>query len=300
MIRSLVTGGAGFIGSSMVERLVSEGHEVVCVDNMSAESNDKFHWNSDAVNHRVDICNYDALKSLFSGVDYVFHMAAESRIMNTINNPIKAVSTNSMGTAVVLQCAHEAGCKKFVYSSTSSVYGRNPAPNTESQTVDCLNPYSSSKYSGEMLCRNYREIFGLKTVVLRYFNVYGRRQPERGQYAPATGIFFRQRRSGLPLTVVGDGGQRRDFVNVEDVVDANFRAATIDIKEELYGTPFNVGTGKNYSILEVASWISDEIEFIPERPSEMRETLADNGKTRSEFGWAPTVDLETYIKSVRA
>jgi UDP-glucose 4-epimerase len=300
MIRSLVTGGAGFIGSSMVERLISEGHEVVCVDNMSAESNEKFHWNPGAVNNSVDICNYDAMRPLFSGVDYVFHMAAESRIMNTINNPLKAVATNSLGTAVVLQCSREAECKKFVYSSTSSVYGRNPTPNTESQTADCLNPYSSSKYSGELLCRNYREIFGLKTVILRYFNVYGRRQPERGQYAPATAIFFRQRRSGSPLTIIGDGRQRRDFVNVDDVVDANFRAATIDMKEGLYGTPFNVGTGKNYAILDVASWISDDIDFIPERPGEMRETLADNRKIRSELGWAPTVDLETYIRSIQA
>jgi len=296
-MKSLVTGGAGFIGSSMVERLLEEGHEVVVVDNMSAESNDHFHWNSSASNHKLDISNKEAIRNLFEGVDYVFHMAAESRIMNTIGNPVKAVTTNSLGTSSVLQCAREAGCKRVVYSSTSSVYGKNDSPNNEKMHPDCLNPYSSSKYAGEMFCRNYSELFGLQTVVLRYFNVYGIRQPEKGLYAPVTAIFARQKRAGRPLTVVGDGLQRRDFVNVNDVVDANFRAATSDVPESLLGTAFNVGTGRNYSILEVAKWMSDDIEFLPERPGEMRETLADISKISLVLGWKPTVDLEHYVKN---
>lgn len=294
-MKSLVTGGAGFIGSNMVDRLLIEGHEVVCVDNMSAESNENFHWNPRGINHKVDISKKDHVRGLFEGVDYVFHMAAESRIMNTIGNPVRAVETNSLGTSVVLQCAKEAGCRRVVYSSTSSVYGMNKSPNVETQYPDCLNPYSSSKYSGEMFCRNYWDIYSLETVILRYFNVYGNRQPERGQYAPVTAIFARQKRNGEPLTVVGDGLQRRDFVYVADVVDANYRAAVGDIPKEFFGTAFNVGTGMNHSVLEVAGWISDDISFIPERPGEMRETLADNSKIREHLGWRPTVDMESYV-----
>lgn len=296
-MKSLVTGGAGFIGSNMVDRLLAEGHEVLCVDNESAESNDSFHWNPSAENHKVDIRDMENMKSLFVGVDYVFHMAAESRIMQTMNNPVRAAETNVVGTATVLQCARESGCRRVIYSSTSSAYGNNPAPNSEDMSPDCLNPYSASKYAGEMFCRNYTELFGLETVVLRYFNVYGKRHPEKGQYAPVMAIFARQRRSGQSLTVVGDGLQRRDFVNVKDAVDANFRAATQTIPEALLGTVFNVGTGKNYSILEVAKWIGDDIEFIPARPGEMRETLADNSKAKSVLGWGPTVDLEHYVKN---
>lgn len=296
-MRSLVTGGAGFIGSNMVERLLREGHDVVCVDNESAESNDRFHWNPSAENHKVDVCDMDAMKHLFRGVDYVFHMAAESRIMQTMNNPVKAARTNLVGTTTVLQCARENGCRRVVYSSTSSVYGGNPAPNREDMHPDCLNPYSASKYAGEMLCRNYTELFGLDTVVLRYFNVYGIRHPEKGQYAPVIAIFARQRRSLEDLTVVGDGLQRRDFVNVVDVVDANFRAATVPMPQDSLGTPFNIGTGRNYSVLQIAEWMSKKIRFLPARPGEMKETLADNTKAKDVLGWRPTVDLENYIKN---
>ena len=293
-MKSMVTGGAGFIGSHMVNRLLSEGHEVVCVDNMSAESNEKFHWNKRAQNHQLDIRGLKA--HMFDGVDYVFHMAAESRIMQTMNNPVRAAETNVVGTANVLQCAREAGCRRVVYSSTSSIYGSNTSPNVESQSPDCLNPYSASKHAGELFCKNYTDLFGLETVILRYFNVYGDGAPEKGQYAPVTAIFARQKRNGESLTVVGDGLQRRDFVNVDDVVDANFKAATLELSKDLIGTVFNVGTGRNWSVLEIAGWISKNISFIPERPGEMRQTLAENSKIRSALGWKPTVDLESYIK----
>ena len=295
-MKSLVTGGAGFIGSNMVERLLEEGHEVVCVDNESAESNDRFNWNADSENHKVDIRNLEEMRPLFRGVDYVFHMAAESRIMNTMENPVRAAETNLVGTVNVLQCAREAGCRRVVYSSTSSVYGGNKAPNREDMATDCLNPYSASKYAGEMFCRNYSELFGLETVILRYFNVYGRRHPEKGQYAPVMAIFARQRRNGEPLTVVGDGLQRRDFVNVLDVADANFKAATKELPSDMFGTPFNIGTGENHSILDLARLISEDITFVPARLGEMSETLADNNKAKTVLGWSPKVDIHEYIR----
>lgn len=297
MTKSLVTGGAGFIGSNLVDRLLSMGHEVVCIDNESSNSTDRYHWNH-CSNHKIDICDFEAMFPLFKGVDYVFHLAAESRIGPTIENPVKAVMTNSLGTANVLQCARLNGVKRVLYSSTSSAYGKNPVPNVETQPDDPLNPYSVSKVSGEKLCSMYTSLFGLKTVIFRYFNIYGHREPTKGQYAPVIGIFRRQKAAGQSLTVVGDGLQRRDFTNVSDVVDANVSAALYDIEEEYFGTVFNIGTGKNHSVLEIAKIISSDITFIPQRPGEMRETLADNSKARSILGWEPKVTLEDYLASV--
>jgi UDP-glucose 4-epimerase len=225
----------------------------------------------------------------------VFHLAAEARIQPAILNPIEAVSINSVGTCTVLQCARESGVKKVIYSSTSSAYGMNPAPNVETQPDDCLNPYSVSKVNGEKLCSMYTKLFGLKTIILRYFNVYGNRHPLRGQYAPVVGIFLRQKNNGEPLTIVGDGEQRRDFTNVFDVVDANIRSATIDVESNFYGNVYNVGTGINHSINQVANLISDNQIHISERIGESRITLANNNKIKEVFGWTPNIKLEDWI-----
>ena len=182
---SLVTGAAGFIGSNLTDYLLDLDHQVICVDNKSAD-NDKFHWNDKAWNVDADITDYKAMKNVFNKVDYVFHMAAESRIQSAIDNPIQAVEKNCVGTVTMLQCAREAGVKRFVYSSTSSGYGNNPFPNVETQPDDCLNPYSATKIAGEKLCKMYTNLYGLETVVLRYFNVFGQRSPTKGQYAPVT------------------------------------------------------------------------------------------------------------------
>lgn len=298
MPKSLVTGGAGFIGSNLVDALLARGHKVVCVDNESSVSTDKYHWNPSAENHKVDVCDLSSMDALFGGVDFVFHLAAESRIGVTMENPVKAFMTNVVGTANVLQCSRLHGVKRVMYSSTSSAYGGNPSPNLETQPDDCLNPYSVSKASGEKACSMYYRLFGLETVIFRYFNIYGPREPRNGQYAPVIGIFARQRAAGQQLTVVGDGLQRRDFTHVNDVVSANILASDKDMSAEDLGTVLNVGTGVNHSILELARMISPNISFIPERPGEMRETLADNAKIRRVLGWEPTVVLEDYINSL--
>ncbi|NHJ32326.1 MAG: NAD-dependent epimerase/dehydratase family protein, partial [Asgard group archaeon] len=249
-MKSLVTGGAGFIGSHLVDKLLEMGHEVVVIDNESAESNEEFYWNDKAQNYKYDIRDYENTRPLYEGVDYVFHTAAEARIQPAILNPIEAVSVNCVGTVTVLQCAREANVKKVMYSSTSSGYGFNEPPNNEDQRDDCLNPYSVSKVAGEKLCKMYNDLFGLKTVFFRYFNVYGERQPLRGQYAPVIGIFLRQRGDGETLTIVGDGEQRRDFTHVSDVVSANVLAATVEVDDSSYGQMYNVGNSINYSINE--------------------------------------------------
>ena len=290
---SLVTGAAGFIGSNLVDYLLDKGHSVVCVDDESA-NNEKFHWNDKGWNVKADITDYKSMKNVFTGVDYVFHLAAESRLQSAIQNPIQAVQKNCVGTTVMLQCAREVGVKRFVYSSTSSGYGNNPYPNVETQPDDCLNPYSASKIAGEKFCKMYTDLYGLETVVLRYFNVFGDRSPQRGQYAPVIGIFQRQRDAGEPLTIVGDGSQRRDFVHVKDVARANYLASLMPLKGH-EGEVFNVGTGSAYSIQQIADAISDDQVYIDKRTGEMETTFADITKIGEVIGWKPEIDVIDWI-----
>jgi len=295
-MKSLVTGGAGFIGSNLVDRLIALGHEVVVIDNEFSEVHEQFYWNDKAENYKYDICDYEKTRPLYDGVDYVFHIAAEARIQPAIKNPIQAVKINSVGTCTVLQCAREAGVKKVMYSSTSSAYGRvNEPPNVETQPDDCLNPYSVSKVSGEKLCKMYTDLFDLPTVIFRYFNVYGERQPLKGQYAPVVGIFLRQNAAGEPLTIVGDGEQRRDFTHVSDVVNANVMAALGNPEPEAYGQVYNIGCSKNYSINEIANMISDNQVHILPRVGESRITLANTNKMYTTFGWKPQVNLSEWV-----
>ncbi len=296
MITSLVTGGAGFIGSNLVDYLLDKGHQVVCVDNESAECNDKFYWNDKAINIKGDVTDYKFMKNVFTGVEYVFHLAAESRLQPAIKNPIEAVYKNCVGTTTILQCAREVGVKRLVYSSTSSGYGYNEPPNVETQPDDCLNPYSASKVAAEKFCKMYSDLYGLETVVLRYFNVFGERSPTRGQYAPVIGIFERQRDAGEPLTIVGDGTQRRDFIYVGDVARANYLAALMPGVRDHLGGVFNVGSGVNYSVQEIADAISDNQTYIPKREGEMETTWSNIEKVNKVIGWKPEVDVLEWIK----
>jgi len=296
MIKSLVTGGAGFIGSNLVDYLLDHGHQVVCVDNESAECNDKFYWNDKAINVKGDVTDYKFMKNVFVGAEYVFHLAAEARLQPAIKNPIEAVYKNCVGTTTVLQCAREAGVKRVVYSSTSSGYGYNEPPNVETQPDDCLNPYSVSKIAAEKLCKMYSDLYGLETIVLRYFNVFGERSPTRGQYAPVIGIFERQRDAGEPLTIVGDGTQRRDFIYVKDVARANYLASLMPKVRDHLGEVLNVGSGINYSVQEIADAISDNQTYIPKREGEMETTWSNIDKVNKVIGWKPEVDVLEWIK----
>ena len=293
---SLVTGGAGFIGSNLVDYLLKQGHEVICVDNESAECNDKFYWNDKACNIIGDITDYKFIKNLFTEVDYVFHLAAESRLQPAIKNPIEAVYKNCVGTTTILQCAREAGVKRLIYSSTSSGYGFNSSPNVETQPDDCLNPYSASKVAAEKFCKMYSDLYGLETVVLRYFNVFGERSPTRGQYSPVIGIFDRQKNNNEPLTIVGDGTQRRDFIYVGDVAKANLIAAEATLDKKYFGQVFNIGSGINYSVQEIADAISDNQTYIPKREGEMETTWSNIEKASEILGWKPEVDVLEWIK----
>lgn len=292
----LVTGGAGFIGSNLVEKLLSLGNHVIVIDNESTDAHESFYWNENAENYKYDITDYDLIYSLFDKVDTVFHAAAESRIQPSIQNPQLAIKSNIVGTANVLQAAKENKVRRFVYSTTSSYYGKkNTLPNIETQQDDCLNVYCISKVTGEKLCKMYYDIYGLETISLRYFNVYGKNQPTKGQYAPVVGLFLKQKKNGTPLTIVGDGTQRRDFTHIDDVVNANILSMTCNL--DSYGETFNVGGGKNYSILDLAEMISDNITFIPPRIGECKEVLSDTTKINKAMGWAPKTSLDDWIKN---
>ena len=230
-------------------------------------------------------------------MDYVFHLAAESRLQPAIENPIDAVSRNCVGTCTVLQCAREAGVKRVVYSSTSSGYGNNPHPNIETQLDDCLNPYSASKVAAEKFCHMYSNLYGLETIVLRYFNVYGDRSPKIGQYAPVISIFNRQKDDNQPITIIGDGSQRRDFIHVSDVVNANISAAITEVDKLYFGQVFNVGSGKNYSVQEIADKIDTNQTYLSPRLGEVQISLANIEKIKSIFGWNPKVDLIEWISN---
>lgn len=293
----VVTGGAGFIGSHLVDRLLKDEHDVVVIDNESSDAHKDPYWNSNAENHKQDINDYETLKELTIGADVVFHLAAESRIQPTIENPRLAIQTNTLGTCNVLQAAKENGIKRVVYSSTSAAYGFNGIPNTEDTPNDCLNPYSVSKVGGEELCKMYTDLFGVETIIFRYFNVYGDRQPTKGQYAPVIGVFSRQVEAGEPMTVVGDGLQRRDYVNVSDIVEANVLACTTNNRDAI-GKTFNLGSETNYSVMDLVKLIGGEnphFVHLPERSGESRETLSDCSRAHTYLGWKSTVDLKECL-----
>ena len=298
MNKAIVTGGCGFIGSHLVDSLINEGVRVEVVDDLSATENESFYYNPAATYHKCDILNKIKMTRIFQlfRPDAVFHLAAKARIQRAIQNPINTCEVNFSGTCNILELSRQCEVDRVIFSSTSSVYGlKNSCPLREDMPKDCLNPYSVSKSSAEEMCRMYRDLYGLKTVIFRYFNVFGERQPLKGDYAPVVGLFYTQKAAGGAMTVVGDGSQTRDFTYVQDVVQANILAGRVD-KEEVFGQVFNVGSGKNNSVMEVANMIGGEVSFIPERKGEARETLADISKISEALDFSPTVTLERWIE----
>jgi UDP-glucose 4-epimerase len=294
-MKYLVTGGAGFIGSNLVDELINLGHDVICIDDESAECHEQFYWNDKAQNYKYDICDYDLIAPLFIDVDCVFHVASDARIQPAILNPKKSIQSNAVGTANILELCRVNKVGRLIYSSTSSAYGKKALlPNQEIQTSDPLTPYSAAKVFGENLARVYFNLYGLKTISLRYFNVYGDRQPLKGQYAPVIGLFLKQKREGRPLTVVGDGSQRRDFTHISDVIQANILASEV---YNGFGEVYNIGYGSSYSILEIANMISNDVKFIPSRIGEVQKTLASNQKFKDLTGWVPKVSLMDWIQN---
>lgn len=295
MGKVLVTGGAGFIGSHLTDGLIEAGHEVLVIDDLSTSKRENL--NPRAIFFQEDLRNFDRIRSLFEGVDFVFHQAALARIPLSIEKPKETNEVNVGGTLNVLLASKEAGVKRVIYASSSSVYGhQEKLPMKEDMALRPLNPYALQKYVGELYCRIFSEIYGLPTVCLRYFNVYGQRAPQEGAYALVIGVFLRQKKNNQPLTITGDGEQSRDFTHVSDAVRANLLA--MESEKAGRGEVINIGGGKNHTINEVAEMVGGETIHIPPRPGEMRHTLADISLAKELLDWEPKVKLAEGIKEL--
>ncbi len=294
-IKAVVTGGAGFIGCNLVDALAEKGWEVHVIDNLVAGHRENVHPN--AVFHEKDIRNLEDMHVILEGADYVFHLAALPRVQFSIEHPIVANEVNVGGTLNILKAAHEAGVKKVVFSASSSAYGDQAImPLREEMPANPKSPYGLHKYIGELYCRLWSEIYGLSTVSLRYFNVYGPKVDPNGAYALAFGLFLRLRMEGKPLTVTGDGMQTRDMTHVRDVVRANILAAESDTVGK--GEVINIGSGKSHTIKYLAELMGGEILHIAPR-LEPHDTLADNSLAKQLLGWEPQVSFEEGIAELK-
>ena len=297
-MKYVVTGGAGFIGSNLVDRLVNQNHEVHVIDNFI--SGKKENCNENAKYHDINIAkevNLGKIEKVLDKCDTVFHCAALARVQPSIINPIKYEKNNTIGIMNMLKCSEDMGVRRFVYSASSSAYGSTKKlPSKESDKPNPISPYANQKYYGELCCKMFSKIYNIETVSLRYFNVYGERQNLGGAYATVVGIFLNQLINKNPLTINGDGNQRRDFTYVGDVVSANILAAKS--KNVGKGEVINIGSGKNISINELAKNIGGEVVFN-EPLNEPFANLADIKKAKKLLDWEPTTDLISWIKNYK-
>ncbi len=292
-MKAAVVGGAGFIGSHVADALVARGDQVVIVDNLSTGF--RHNLNSAAQFVELDITEPSAhLAEALRGCEVVFHPAALARVPRSVEDPVGTHEVNVTGTLRVLKAAHDVGVRRVVYSSSSSVYGDQPTlPLTEDMPTNPLNPYACQKLMGEIYARNFRRIYGLETVCLRYFNVYGPRQVMEGAYRLVIGIFMDQRKRGEPLTIHGDGEQTRDFTWVGDVVRANLLAAGSPNVGS--GEPINVGSGHEVSINRIAELVGGDAVHTAARGFDERFKRASVERARALLGWEPTVMVEDGI-----
>ena len=293
MKKAIVTGGAGFVGSNLVDKLINMGVEVTILDNLSTGKKENINPKATFIKCDIAKTSEFRLSFLFAGIDTVFHTAAKARVQPSIEDPLTFNEQNITGTLNVLLASHKAKVKRFIYSASSSAYGNaTQFPTPENHPTNPLSPYGLQKYVGEQYCKMFSEVYGLATVSLRYFNVYGNRMLFEGAYKLVLAIFTEQMLKGEPLTITNDGNQRRDFTYVEDVVDANILAATR--KLDFKGDVFNIGNGKNYSINEVADMFGGEKSY-GEKRIEPFETLANNKKAKLELKWEPKGNLKNWI-----
>jgi len=295
-IKVVVTGGAGFIGSHLTDALVKRGFDVHIIDDLSAGKLENI--NKGAVFHKEDIRNFEAIKKIIEGSKYVFHVAAKPRVQVSIQNPRETHDINVNGTVNVLVAAKDTEVKRVIYSASSSAYGeQDTMPLHEEMHARPISPYGLQKYIGELECSVFSKIYGIETVSLRYFNVYGTRLvSEGGAYDLVIGRFLKQRKEGKPMTIVPDGEQTRDFTHVRDVVMANILAMESDKVGK--GEVINIGAGKNYSINKIADIIGGPKVYIEPR-LEPKHTLADNRKAKELLGWEPKISLEEGIGELK-
>lgn len=297
MKKVVVTGGAGFIGSNLVRTLVGRGDEVRVVDDFTGG---KFadRLVDAATYYEVNVCDLDALKTIFAGAETVFHLAAKPRVQESIDFPLETERVNVEGTLIVLEAARATGVRRVIFSSSAAVYGDAEAmPLKEDIPARPKSPYGLHKQMGEQLCRLWSELYKLPTVSLRYFNVYGPGFDPGGSYALVVGRFLDLRRQGKPLTIAGDGGNTRDYIHVRDVVRANLLAA--EAKTVGQGEVFNVGSGIETSINDLANLIGGETESAPARIEPTR-CLADVSRARDQLGFTASIELAEGIAELKS
>ena len=297
-VKVLVTGGAGFIGSHLCERLLADGHDVVVLDNYSTGRLENLDHLSDHPSlsiHEIDIVGHETVTELFNSVDWVFHLAALADIVPSIQMPFAYHRSNVDGTISVLEAAKNASVKRFVYAASSSCYGipdEYPTPETAEPRPQY--PYALTKYIGEQYVLHWAQVYGLPALSLRFFNVFGPRSRTSGTYGAVFGVFLAQKLAGEPFTIVGDGTQTRDFTYVTDIVDSMVMAAESD----LTNIAMNVGSDNTYSVNHLVSLLEGEAVYIPKRPGEPECTFADITRIKEMLGWHPKVSFEEGVEQM--
>jgi UDP-glucose 4-epimerase len=296
---AIVTGGAGFIGSHMVDALVEQGYAVRVIDNMVGgreENLSQHRQNPGVVLEQRDIRSFSPDDALFRGAKYVVHFAGIGDIVPSIEQPMEYMSANVQGTVHMLECARHAGVQKFVYAASSSCYGLAQTPTREDHLIDTKYPYALSKYQGEQAAFHWYQVYKLPVNSIRIFNAYGTRSRTSGAYGAVFGVFLKQKLANKPYTVVGDGNQARDFLYVTDVARA-FLAASETSK---VGRIYNLGAGKPQSVNRLVELLGGEKTYIPKRPGEPDCTWADIGRITAELGWRPEVSFEQGVANIVA
>lgn len=294
---AIVTGGAGFIGSHMVDLLVSEGFAVRVIDNMTGghEKNLANHAHNENVTlERCDIRELDPEGPLFENAQFVFHFAGIGDIVPSIEHPMDYMDVNIQGTVRILECARAADVQKFVYAASSSCYGLAEVPTKEDHKIQPQYPYALSKYQGEQAVFHWHKVYDLPANVIRIFNAYGTRVRTTGAYGAVFGVFFKQKLAGKPFTVVGDGTQGRDFIYVTDVAKAFYAAAMTEHSGEIY----NIGAGNPQTVNKLVKLLGGEVVYVPKRPGEPDCTWADISKVTTELSWKPEISFEEGISKM--
>ena len=296
-MKCLVTGGAGFIGSNLVDQLVLRKHKVVVLDNFSTGrlSNLSQHKKKNVKIVKIDISNNKNLDKYFKGVKYVFHLAGLADIVPSIKNPEKYFKSNVVGTLNVVRAAEKTNIKKLIYAASASCYGiPNKFPTKENAKINLMYPYAFTKWQAEELIMHWTKVYNFPAISFRFFNAYGPRSRTSGAYGAVFGVFLAQKLANKPLTIVGSGNQTRDFIHVNDLVNGIIKAAL----SKKVGKIYNIGGGQEIKVNKIAKLIGGKKIHIPKRPGEPNRSLADITKIKKDLDWKPKIKIEDGVKNL--
>jgi len=296
-MKTLVTGGAGFIGSNLVDELIKLGHKVIVLDNFSTgrKLNLSHHGKKKLQIINIDISENKPLEKYFKGVQYVIHLAGLADIVPSIENPEKYFKSHVQGTLNIIQAVKKIKIKKFIYAASASCYGiPKNYPTKESDKIQPMYPYALTKWQAEELIMHWAKIYNLPAISLRFFNAYGPRSRTSGAYGAVFGVFLAQKLANKPLTIVGDGNQTRDFIHVKDLVNGIIRAALSKKKNKIY----NIGGGKEVKVNKIAELVGGKKIHIPKRPGEPDRSLANISKIKKDLNWKPKITIEKGVKDL--